>query len=444
MNAGSQIDSILHPVRAAPRTGPKAVNHSANNRNQLKATQVRNQLKREEEEAKAAEAPFKMARFRGVESVLRQKSAEGTLGQGISRGGDGSASAADSRRTGNITSKMAGLSVRGPASAQRGTQQRGAGAKAATMGGAGAPPQRQQYDDEESIYAQGGGGGQVRGMQQQQQYDDEDGGDGGGDFSPRDNQYEDGGRFDDEAEQEYTRQQQYQGQGPARGRPQYDDEDEDIHGLAAQGPRGNQAAPASRGGIASMRIPAGLQAQQHAGGGGGGAHDGRSFINENARKVIQSSKAMASARSNQSDERVGGGGGGAGAEPLGQFLSSHPASAPAPAASISKHANYGQVPAYIRAQQSDMAAAKARAAEQAKEKDLGIPPGMILMPEDQRLHTLAVLQENHKKVLYDISCFPLRVETISRKKARADLEAKLLEIEKALQLFSRKRVLIQP
>ena len=416
------------------------MNHSANNRQQLKATQVRNQLKREEEEAKAAEAPFKMARFRGVESVLRQKSAEGTLGQGISRGGDGSAS--DSRRTGGVTSKMAGLSVRGPASVQRGTQ-RGAGAKAATVGAA---PQRQQFDDEEdeSIYAQGGGGGgQGRGAPHQQreqheQYDDEDG---GGDFSPR--EYEDGGRFDDEAEQEYTRQQLQQGhQQQGRGRPQYDDaDDEDIHALATQGPRGQHAAAAAapaRGGIASMRIPAGLQAQQNGGGGGGASHDGRSFIAANARKVIQTSKALASARSNQSDER------GAGTEPLGQFLSSHPASAPAPTASIAKHDNYGKVPAYIRAQQSDMAAAKARAAEEAKEKELGIPPGMILMPEDQRLHTLAVLQENHKKVLYDISCFPLRIETISRKKARAELEEKLLEIEKALQLFSRKRVLIQP
>lgn len=54
------------------------------------------------------------------------------------------------------------------------------------------------------------------------------------------------------------------------------------------------------------------------------------------------------------------------------------------------------------------------------------------------------LLSDHKKVLYDISCFPLRVETISRKKAKAELEAKLEEIEKALQLFSRKRVLIQP
>lgn len=55
-----------------------------------------------------------------------------------------------------------------------------------------------------------------------------------------------------------------------------------------------------------------------------------------------------------------------------------------------------------------------------------------------------VFPSDHKKVLYDISCFPLRVETISRKKAKAELEAKLEEIEKALQLFSRKRVLIQP
>jgi hypothetical protein len=48
-----------------------------------------------------------------------------------------------------------------------------------------------------------------------------------------------------------------------------------------------------------------------------------------------------------------------------------------------------------------------------------------------------------QKVLYDISCLPLRCETISRQKAKADLDAKLQEIEKALALFGRKRVLIQ-
>jgi hypothetical protein len=51
---------------------------------------------------------------------------------------------------------------------------------------------------------------------------------------------------------------------------------------------------------------------------------------------------------------------------------------------------------------------------------------------------------DHAKVLHEISCFPLRVETISRKKAKAELEAKLQEIEGAITLFSRKRVLIQP
>ena len=46
--------------------------------------------------------------------------------------------------------------------------------------------------------------------------------------------------------------------------------------------------------------------------------------------------------------------------------------------------------------------------------------------------------------MYEISCFPLRVETHSRRKAKAELEAKLEEVEKAIALFSRKRVLIQP
>jgi len=51
---------------------------------------------------------------------------------------------------------------------------------------------------------------------------------------------------------------------------------------------------------------------------------------------------------------------------------------------------------------------------------------------------------DHTKILNELSAFPLRVETMSRRAAKQELEAKLAEVENALKLFSRKRVIIQP
>lgn len=75
-NAGSQIHSILNPLKPA---GPvkKSTNHALVNRQNLKATQIRNAIKREEDVAKASEEPFKMQRFKSVDSKVKKIVAEG-------------------------------------------------------------------------------------------------------------------------------------------------------------------------------------------------------------------------------------------------------------------------------------------------------------------------------------------------------------------------------
>lgn len=466
MNAGSQISNILHPIASVPK-GVVRTNHSQNNRQALKATQVRNALKREEEEAKAAEEPFKMARFRGVESVLRQKSAEGTLGQGIARSNGDEPVSRRTVSSGGLTAKMGNLSMssqqqrrNGPASAQRGSAPPRAGAGTSNKSATSAAPQRLQYDEdeEENLYGQQ--------QQQQQQYDDE--GD-EGDFSPR-QQYDD--EEQDESVQQYGRQSQQQqpqySSQPQGGRrppqqqqaPQYDEDEESLNGLMAgrtqqqQGYGGGNGGPPR--GISSIRVPSQQHQQQqqqyqqppsqqsHYSDNSNNNGDRRSFIAENAKKVIQTSKQLASARSNHPDDYAG--------QQQGEFLSSTSSSSAygsggggaGGGASIQKHNDYGRVPQYIQDGRARESERRAREAEEESRKALGVPEGMVLMGEEQRLQTLAVLQENHRKILLEISAFPLRVETISRKKAKADLEAKLEEIEKALQLFSRKRVLIQP
>jgi hypothetical protein len=109
--------------------------------------------------------------------------------------------------------------------------------------------------------------------------------------------------------------------------------------------------------------------------------EGRSFIAENAKKVIHQSRALASARQQQQqDESKETSGGGQAQE-----------------RSIAKHENFGKVPAYLQEAKSHLAAQKAAVEEKQKEKELGIPPGMVLMPEDQRLKTLAVLNESQSE-----------------------------------------------
>lgn len=219
-------------------------------------------------------------------------------------------------------------------------------------------------DEDENIYAaanQRGGGG--------------DGGDsaryGGQDFSPR--EYEDGGRFDDAAEEEYTRQQQQPQRGGGGRAAQYDEDDESINQLVSHA--NNASTHTGRGGVPSIngipsgqsarRVPSSMQA-------GYGETGQKSYIAENAKKVIQASRALASARTDESKE-------------------------PAAASGVSKHENFGRVPAYLTEAKNHLAAKKAAVEAESKQKDLGIPNGMILMPEDQRVKTLEVLNESQSR-----------------------------------------------
>jgi hypothetical protein len=61
---------------------------------------------------------------------------------------------------------------------------------------------------------------------------------------------------------------------------------------------------------------------------------------------------------------------------------------------VFKHSNYGKVPVYLQEYKEELAANKAEKERVKKEKDMGIPDGMILMPEEQRLQTLQILNES--------------------------------------------------
>ena len=78
MNSGKQISTLLNPLQQQSKNS-KSTNHALINRQNLKAAQVRNHLRREEETARAQEEPFKMSRFKMVTSIVRQKTIEASI-----------------------------------------------------------------------------------------------------------------------------------------------------------------------------------------------------------------------------------------------------------------------------------------------------------------------------------------------------------------------------
>lgn len=109
-----------------------------------------------------------------------------------------------------------------------------------------------------------------------------------------------------------------------------------------------------------------------------------------------------------------------------------------------KHENYGRIPDYLMNRKAELDYKKQTELELQKEmhEKAKIPPGMKQMKEEERVETLRILEENRAAILNQLSAFPLAVETNSRKKAKAELEQKLNEIEAAIKLFNRKVVYI--
>jgi len=108
--------------------------------------------------------------------------------------------------------------------------------------------------------------------------------------------------------------------------------------------------------------------------------------------------------------------------------------------SFTEKEDYGKVPQYILERKMERMEEEERRRREAAEAKL--PPGMMLMEESDRLQTLALLDENLRKLNSDLGRFPLTVETESRKRAKAELENKIKEVEEAIKMFSKPKVYI--
>ncbi len=82
---------------------------------------------------------------------------------------------------------------------------------------------------------------------------------------------------------------------------------------------------------------------------------------------------------------------------------------------------------------------KNRKLEEAKKK---IPPGTRMLSEEERLSTLATLQETKAEAQKALQKLPLSMKTLALAQRKAELERKIDEMDKAITTFSRKEVFI--
>ena len=117
--------------------------------------------------------------------------------------------------------------------------------------------------------------------------------------------------------------------------------------------------------------------------------------------------------------------------------------APPDSSEYLQKSDYGRVPLYIRERQIELAAQRARQQHADDLANQHIPPGMRLLEETERRETLQLLEEDRVQVEREINRLPFRLDTPSVIKHKADLEDRLREIDDAVRMFSRNRVLVR-
>ncbi|DBB14932.1 hypothetical protein WJX82_003150 [Trebouxia sp. C0006] len=102
---------------------------------------------------------------------------------------------------------------------------------------------------------------------------------------------------------------------------------------------------------------------------------------------------------------------------------------------------YGKVPRYL--QNIKVGLARQHADKQAAKEAALVPPGMRIMPEDERLEMLGILDESRQDIEAKLQALPFLIETPSQKAHKTSLERRLQEIEEANKVFSRTKVLVE-
>lgn len=106
-----------------------------------------------------------------------------------------------------------------------------------------------------------------------------------------------------------------------------------------------------------------------------------------------------------------------------------------------KHKDYGKVPEYIKKYELERQLKKEELKRQ--EEASKYPKGTKLLSEEERISTLNGLLENKKEITNQLEKMPITTRTNSIRIRKEELLNKLEEIEKAIEMFSKKQVFVK-
>jgi len=107
---------------------------------------------------------------------------------------------------------------------------------------------------------------------------------------------------------------------------------------------------------------------------------------------------------------------------------------------LNRKTKIGEVPQYLLNRKMKLQEEQRKIKER---EELGyIPDDMMVLPEKDRLDTLEYLNKNKKEILDEIRKVPITSETLRTKNHKKELTDKIEEIDKAIEMFSQKRVLV--
>ncbi|XP_072390495.1 uncharacterized protein [Diabrotica undecimpunctata] len=71
------------------------------------------------------------------------------------------------------------------------------------------------------------------------------------------------------------------------------------------------------------------------------------------------------------------------------------------------------------------------------------PPGHTVLPESERIETLATYKKNYDKLINELNSLPLTCDTLRIRNKQMKIEGELQKIEEAIKMFERPRVFIR-
>jgi hypothetical protein len=107
-----------------------------------------------------------------------------------------------------------------------------------------------------------------------------------------------------------------------------------------------------------------------------------------------------------------------------------------------RHSAFGKVPSYLQNRKAEWLEKELLDKEALEKEQSGVPPGHVLMEEEDRLQMLKTLSVKMDDVLYQLRRLPIARRTASIEAKRERLESELGETEEAIETFSKEKVYV--